>query len=267
MKKIKRIGELIMIKVTAENYSIIKETIERAPTFVYSILDQVIEGTVYADIDSFHSLLFRTKSGIYYVYGDSSSEPIVNKLRSLLQESIEQSKRFTLFSYSDDWNTKIEQRLDGLVKKLERYTFSFAINAYNEREMRELLDYEFIKIKQHQIEHCLEFNNQYYEEYWGSTNNFLKNGFGFCLEDGDKIVSEAVSIFKSDQFAEIDIVTDPNYRGQGLASFIAEKFIDYCLLNDIQPCWDCDIHNQASYHLGMKLGFTIPQKYAVYTKS
>ncbi|KOP80810.1 acetyltransferase [Lysinibacillus sp. FJAT-14745] len=256
-----------MIKVTAENYSIIKETIERAPTFVYSILDQVIEGAVYADNESFHALLFQTKSGIYYVYGDSSSEQIVNKLGSLLQDSIDQSKRFTLFSYSDDWNTKIEQRLNGLVKKLERYTFTFAINAYNDRERRVSLDYEFIKIKQFQIEHCLEFDNKYYEEYWDSTNNFLGNGFGFCLQQGDKIISEAVSIFKSHQFAEIDIVTDSNYRGKGLASFIAEKFIDYCILNDIQPCWDCDIHNQASYHLGTKLGFSNPQKYAIYIKS
>lgn len=69
-----------MIKVTTENYSIIKGTIGRAPTFVYSILDQVIEGAVYADNASFQSLLFQTNSGIYYVYGDSFSEALVSKL-------------------------------------------------------------------------------------------------------------------------------------------------------------------------------------------
>ncbi len=263
----KRIGEMKMIKVAATNYSIIKETIERAPTFVYSILDQVIEGTIYADNESLQSLLFQTKSGIYYVYGDSPSEQVVSKLAALRQQSIEERKRFTLFSFSDDWNAKIEQQLDGHVKKLERYTFTFAKNAYNDRERRELLDYEITKIKQPQIEHSLEFDNQYYDEYWDSTNNFLENGFGFCLQHGDKIISEAVSIFKSHQLAEVDIVTDPSYRGKGLASFIAETFIDYCLFNDIQPCWDCDIHNHASYQLGTKLGFSNPQKYAVYTKS
>ncbi|MDM5247174.1 MULTISPECIES: GNAT family N-acetyltransferase [unclassified Lysinibacillus] len=255
-----------MIKVTTEDYSIIKETIGRAPTFVYSILDQVIEGAVYADNVSFHSLLFQTKSGIYYVNGDSSSEALVSKLVTLIQESIEQSKRFTLFSYSDEWNEKIEQRLNSRVKKLERYTFSFDVNAYNNREKRNSLDYDFITISQHQIDHCLEFDSKYYEEYWGSTSNFLENGFGFCLQHGDKIVSEAVSIFKSHQFAEVDIITDSNYRGKGLASFIAEKFIDYCLVNDVQPCWDCDIQNQGSYHLGTKLGFTDPKKYAVFYK-
>ncbi|MGE7689508.1 GNAT family N-acetyltransferase [Lysinibacillus sp. NPDC097214] len=256
-----------MFKVTTENYSIIKETIERAPTFVYSILGQVIEGAVYADDESFHSLLFQTKSGIYYVYGDSSSEQVISKLAALLQESIEESKRFTLFSYSDEWSVKIEQRLNDYVNKLERYTFSFDRSTYNNREKRESLDYECIKIKQQQIDHCLEFDDQYYEEYWGSTSNFLENGFGFCLQHGGKTISEAVSIFISHEFAEIDIITDSNYRGKGLASFIAEKFVDYCLLNDLQPCWDCDIHNNGSYHLGVKLGFTNPVKYTVFYKS
>lgn len=47
------------------------------------------------------------------------------------------------------------------------------------------------------------------------------------------MISEAVSIFKSQQLAGIDIVTDSNYRGKGLASFMEEKYIDFC----IQPCW------------------------------
>ncbi|MEQ6354938.1 GNAT family N-acetyltransferase [Lysinibacillus sp. M3] len=256
-----------MIKVTVENYSIIKETIERAPTFVYSILDQIIEGAVYADNESIHSLLFQTKSGIYYVYGDPSSKKVISKLAALLQESIEESKRFTLFSYSDEWSAKIEQRLNDNVYKLERYNFSFDINAFNNREKRDSLDYECIKIKQPQIDRCLEFDNQYYEEYWDSTDNFLEKGVGFCLQHENKIISEAVSIFKSHQFAEIDIITDTNYRGKGLASFIAEKFLDDCLLNDLQPCWDCDIDNYGSYHLGVKLGFTNPVKYTVFYKS
>ena len=54
-------------------------------------------------------------------------------------------------------------------------------------------------------------------------------------------------------------MTDPNYRGQGLASSIAEAFIDHCLVNQLKPCWDCDISNTGSIHLGTKLGFTTPQ--------
>lgn len=33
-----------------------------------------------------------------------------------------------------------------------------------------------------------------------------------------KVISEGVSIFKSENYAEIDIITDLNYRGKGLGS-------------------------------------------------
>lgn len=42
-------GGNVLIKVTANHYPIIKQYILKAPAFVYSILDQLIEGTVYAD--------------------------------------------------------------------------------------------------------------------------------------------------------------------------------------------------------------------------
>nr|WP_241155096.1 GNAT family N-acetyltransferase [Rummeliibacillus sp. TYF005] len=38
----------------------------------------------------------------------------------------------------------------------------------------------------------------------------------------------------------------------------------YCLTENIQPRWDCDVDNVASINLGSKLGFIEPQKYAVY---
>ena len=55
-------------------------------------------------------ILIHTKSGKYYFYGDS---PDVSKIVTLLQESHEHNKRFTLFTYSDDWSAKINQELIG----------------------------------------------------------------------------------------------------------------------------------------------------------
>jgi len=106
---------------------------------------------------------------------------------------------------------------------------------------------------------------KYYDEYWDSIDNFLENGIGFCVKDKERVISEGVSIFKSKNYAEIDIITDSNYRGKGLASIVAEQFIDYCLSENIQPCWDCDVDNHASINLASKLGFINPEKYDVYT--
>lgn len=256
-----------MIKVSEEQYPIIKQFISRAPTFVYSILDRMIEGAVYSDTAAFQTLFFHTKSGIYYVYGDESKTSIDHQLAYCFQQAMEQQKRFTLFSYSEQWNIKIEQLLNNQLRKLERYTFTFHENIYNHREKHGERDYEVKSITEPLIKNSLEFDQTYYEEYWDSTSNFLKNGFGFCFVHKEQIISEAVSIFKSNEYAEIDIMTDSKFRGQGLASSIAEAFIDHCLVNQLKPCWDCDISNTGSIHLGTKLGFTTPQKYTIYTKS
>jgi RimJ/RimL family protein N-acetyltransferase len=181
-------------------------------------------------------------------------------------ESIKQKKRFTLFSSTAQWDTKIEQLFDGHIRKLERYTFSFDENMYDRREKREGQEYEVKTITEHLINNSLEFGQTYYDEYWDSTENFLEKGFGFCLVHQEQIISEAVAIFKSNDYAEIDIMTDSNFRGQGLASVMAETFINYCLAHAIKPCWDCDISNTASIYLGTKLGFTSPQKYSIFTK-
>jgi len=94
----------------------------------------MIEGAVYSDTAAFRTLLFHTKSGIYYVYGDESKTSIDHQLAYCFQQAIEQQKRFTLFSYSEQWNTKIEQLLNNQLRKLERYTFTFDENIYNHRE-------------------------------------------------------------------------------------------------------------------------------------
>ncbi|WP_397538188.1 GNAT family N-acetyltransferase [Rummeliibacillus pycnus] len=252
-----------MIAVPTEHFTLIKKDLKEAPTFVHSVLDLIIEGSVYADSDKYKSLLIQTASGLYFVTGYSSNELFLKSV-SIFEKSVIQGKRFTLFSNESTWNQLIEKYLENKVKKIERYSFSFDLLTYKNRKRNNFKDYEVFKINNYIIEHSLEFDKKYYDEYWDSTENFLQNGIGFCVLEREKIISEGVSIFKSENYAEIDIITDSNYRGKGLASIVAEQFIDYCLSENIQPRWDCDVDNGASINLGSKLGFINPKKYAVY---
>lgn len=95
---------------------------------------------------------------------------------------------------------------------------------------------------------------------------FLERGFGFCILQDEKIAAECVSIFKSDQFAEIDIATHPDYQGKGLARLVATYFIEHCIQNGITPCWDCDMDNIPSQRLASKLGFDHPVEYVLYVR-
>ena len=255
-----------MIIVPKEHFNIIKEKIVQGPTFVFSVLDYFIKGTVYADSTNYKLLLIKTDSGLYYVTGQSSDGLFLKNLVRKFEESINQEKWFTLFSPDLTWNQSIEKHLDKKVRKIQRYTFSFDLVTYKNRIRSDNSEYDVTKIDQYLIENCLEFDKKYYNEYWGSTDNFLQKGFGFCVKDKEKIISEGVSIFRSKNYAEVDIITDSNYRGIELASIVAEHFLDYCLSHNIQPRWDCDVDNNASINLGSKLGFNNPQKYAAYIR-
>lgn len=255
-----------MITVPKEHFNIIKEKIKEAPTFVFSVLDCIIKGTVLADSSNYESLVIRTDSGLYYVTGQSTDELFLKNIVRIYEASIKQGKRFTLFSTESTWNQAIEKCLERKVRKIQRYGFSFDLTAFKNRKRSDYSEFDVTTINQYQIEHCLEFDEKYYEEYWDSTDNFLQNGIGFCVKDGERIISEGVSIFKSSNYAEVDIITDSNYRGKGLASIVAEQFINYCLSHSIQPRWDCDVDNVASINLGSKLGFDNPKEYTVYIK-
>lgn len=49
-----------MIKVKVDDFWVIRETIKVAPTFVYSVLEQIIEGNIYSDNANYHSILIQT---------------------------------------------------------------------------------------------------------------------------------------------------------------------------------------------------------------
>jgi RimJ/RimL family protein N-acetyltransferase len=255
-----------MIKVPIDQYSIIKKEIREAPTFAHSILDFMIEGTVYSDCTNYHSLLFQTASGLFFVTGCPSNELFMEHLIDIFEKTVLKGNRFTLFSNGIVWEQAIEKFLNKRVRRIDRIAYSFDLKTYSNRTTI-ASPYDVYRINSCLIENSLEFNERYYEEYWDSKENFLQNGIGFCVKDKNRIIGEAVSIFKSNNYAEIDIITDPAYRGKGVAILVSQRFIDYCLSINIQPRWDCDVDNRASVNLANKFGFINPKKYAIYIKA
>lgn len=235
------------------------------PTFVYSILDNFIPGTVYADNGHCPgTVLFKINAGIYFVLGDVTNKDFKNFLVELLRQRKKAKLRFTLFSASEDWDVAIKDKLGEEIKQLNRLTFTYDTDAALAEKRLPCSAYSIVKINEDMIKNSLEFNQAYYEEYWGSVSNFIENGRGFCIVHEGKVISECTSIFSSRQYAEMDIVTHPAYRGQGLASIVAGEFIKDCLENSIVPKWDCDVANRPSIQVAEKLGFVNPRQYSIF---
>lgn len=84
--------------------------------------------------------------------------------------------------------------------------------------------------------------------------NASKN-IGFCVKKDNKIISSCISVAVGANEAEIDILTDENYRKRGLATIVATAFINHCLNNDMLPVWSCWPERKGSIALANKLGF------------
>lgn len=99
---------------------------------------------------------------------------------------------------------------------------------------------------------------------WASVDDFLANGLGFALLDGDEIVSACHSVFASRERFEIDVHTEEKYRQRGFAMLVASAFIEACLARGRHPNWECFWENDASTMLAGKLGFSAKPDYPVW---
>jgi hypothetical protein len=95
-----------------------------------------------------------------------------------------------------------------------------------------------------------------------SPEDFIGRGFGFCILDGDKIVSAASTFVISSSGIEIQINTREKYRRAGLATIVAAHLILHSLQKGLDPNWDAA--NEKSGRLAEKLGYTPRGNYAMW---
>ena len=99
---------------------------------------------------------------------------------------------------------------------------------------------------------------------WTSIDDFLSNGMGFVLLDGEQIASTCTSVFASRERVEIDVHTTEAYQRRGFAQLAVSALIEACLQHGKQPNWECFWENEASTQLASKLGFKALPDYPVY---
>jgi GNAT superfamily N-acetyltransferase len=91
--------------------------------------------------------------------------------------------------------------------------------------------------------------------YWGTVDHFLHHSSGYGVLDGEKLVSWLYVQAIGAGGQAPDSWTDPEYRGQGLASQLGSYWIEKCLADGMRPFWINDDVNRASRHLAERLGF------------
>ena len=92
---------------------------------------------------------------------------------------------------------------------------------------------------------------------WKDKEDFLKNGFGFCLMKGNEVLSSAFSAAISNEYVDIGIETNEKYRGNGYGKTVAAAMAEQILYQEKKPTWACDIQNEGSMRLACKVGFRV----------
>jgi GNAT superfamily N-acetyltransferase len=103
------------------------------------------------------------------------------------------------------------------------------------------------------------------KKYLGSPEKFVEEGVGFCIQEDEKILSIVMGFMASIPFTqsiELDITTNPDYRGRGFATVLCAKLIEYFLTIGVEPHWDAA--TPLSVKLAQKLGYTDPDPYKCY---
>jgi hypothetical protein len=84
-----------------------------------------------------------------------------------------------------------------------------------------------------------DFITNYITKYWGTVENYLRNGYGYAALSQTKIASIALSTARYESTQELGVVTLEEYRKRGLSSSLVKMLLNTFNENGITPYWDC----------------------------
>lgn len=176
-----------------------------------------------------------------------------------LKQLVDTYKEYVLIP-SDNLKSALEEILKQKMEKLERYSIKkdpmfdkeklqTYINAFPKEYLMQEIDEPLAeRIKK--------------EEFIKITDNYEKDGIGYCALHHNEIIGVASSnIFYKDGI-EVNIKVKEEYRRKGIATALASKLILKCLEENKKVSWDAA--NLGSVRLAEKLGFEYDSTYNIY---
>lgn len=251
-------------------YLIKKEHYDRAADFIQhvevdqvyplSITDGLQTGEIFVnDIDKPICCLYWHYCGFAFLAGEYDEAFICEIKEKMHNPTGKHSRRLALETGND---RKLEQMLlkDIMIQKNEQYLFEFT-NPVTQNMVSEAgLDLLPIDTNNYEM-----LEGQIIPAFsWESKEQFLKNGFGYCLIYNGKFAACAFSAGISDEYADIGVETAPEYRGKGYGKIVVSKMIEEILRRGKIPVWQCHINNEASKKLAVSSGFRVRGVHPLY---
>ncbi len=216
-----------------------------------SVLDGVM-GKAFVDNIENPNIAFLVVRKYCFISGNINDK----KLKDIIDENF---KNYTLIP-SDIIANKIENIYSNNVQKSQRYSIKKEV-SFDKVRLHRMSNSLEKKFKFIQIDEALADNIKKIE-FINITDNYKKNGIGFCCVHNNEIIGVASSnIFYKDGI-EVNIKVKEEYRRKGIATAMASKLIIECLNQNKKISWDAANLNSVS--LAEKLGFEYDSSYNIY---
>jgi RimJ/RimL family protein N-acetyltransferase len=227
-----------------------------------AILDGYI-GSVFADRveDPQVGVLEVPKIKIKILGGDAGHPSAREYIEGLPLSSV-------LIFASDDWDELVETVHAGRMVHMPR--FAFTSESLDIERLRTLITrvpegYRLLQMDLSLAQKLAAEKSEFASDHmliFESPEDFITHGFGFCIMEGDEIISAATTFAVCDKGIEIQINTRDKHQGKGLATVVAAQIMVYSLENGLDPNWDAA--NDISVGLAKKLGYTPQGSYLMY---
>jgi hypothetical protein len=99
------------------------------------------------------------------------------------------------------------------------------------------------------------------EQMWGSTEAYVRSGFGFCATSGTNLLCRCTAEYLSSRSCGIGVETMAEHRNKGIATACAQAIVVESLKRGLTPFWDCWRDNAASARVALKSGFQPVEEY------
>ncbi len=230
-------------------------------------------------VDTPKSSFLWDQSHCYYLGGDAGNrdfcDAVANMLtNTIIPKAISKNREVFKIEYSSkEWEPILKKILSDLLPfKVSRKFFT--LDTPLTPHWRDLLSTNFHvrRVDKNLLEsdiHNLQAIINEINECWHSVDDFLMNGFGFCLvhtpEEGkEEVQGWCTGEYFSEGKCGIGIETFHGYRKRGFATAMATAFVEYGLSVNTQPHWDASANNEASIRVAKKVGFRKIQDYTVF---
>jgi len=235
---------------------------------IRSVIERKQEGRIFADRKSKpNSCVVFNKFGFTYLFGDTENHKFnIDLAQFILMESALNIHYLLWYKPPDRWIRLFDRFSGEPFQRRERIRYKFQNSGFSQRKILPVpSNHEVKRIDKDLVKQMEHFNIDFPTRFWRSAEDFLENGFGFCIPYEKTIAGICYTACVSGGLAEVDIVTVDSHRNCGVGGTLALVFIDYCSKHNIEPTWDCFAYNEPSKRIAENLGFVKKERYPLYS--